>query len=134
MAKGTPAQRRALREIDLRIVQAESITKIITAAIRYGAIAYIAWTGLQAVKALAGQYTRADFDFALRFIISEKLDEVFAWAVGIGGMLYGWRERNFRKDDIERRSGRIAELERRIDPGRSSSNLDKRGGTNPEDQ
>jgi hypothetical protein len=66
--------------------------------------------------------------------MSDKLDELLTWGVGVGGIFYGWRQRKFRKDDIEKRSERIAQLERMLDPGRSSSGLDRRGGTNPEDQ
>jgi hypothetical protein len=131
--KTTPAQRKALREVDYRIVKAESITKVVTTLVRYGTFSFVAWTVLQMVQALAGHVTIADISLAVRFLVSEKKKEVFSWGVGAAGFFYGWRQRKFRKDDIERRSERIAELERRLDPRRSSSKLDKRGGTNPED-
>jgi hypothetical protein len=131
--KHTPAQRKALREIDYRIVKAESIARVVTTIIRYGTVCFVAWTALEAVRALAGHVTLADITFAVRFLVSEKKETVFSWGVGVAGFAYGWRERKFRKDDIERRSERIAELERKLDPRRSSSHLDRRGDTNPED-
>jgi hypothetical protein len=131
--KNTPAQRKALREIDYRIVKAESIAKVVTTLIRYGTFCFVAWTVWQSVEALAGHITLADINFAVRFLVSEKKEAVFNWGVGVAGFAYGWRQRKFRKDDIEKRSQRIADLERRLDPGRSSSHLDRRGGTNPED-
>jgi hypothetical protein len=133
LPKSTPAQRKALREIDYRITKAESITKLITAAFRWGALSFMAYMFFRSVEALAGHLTRADLNLGVRFLVAEKLDEVLAIGVGLGGFLYGWRQRKFRKDDIEGRSNRIAELERMIDPGRSSSQLNRRGGTNPED-
>src|SRR4051812_27276614 len=114
MPKSTPAQRKALRDIDYRIAKAESITKIVTTAIRYGVFAYIAWTLRGAVEALAGRITLADINVAVRILMSEKLDELLAWSVGVVGIFYGWRQRKFRKDDIERRSERIAQLERML--------------------
>jgi len=88
---------------------------------------------LQCVQALAGKITLADISVGVRFLMSEEKAKVFSWGVGLAGVLYGWKQRTFRKDDIERRSERIADLERKLDSRRSSSRLNKRGDTNPED-
>jgi hypothetical protein len=47
--------------------------------------------------------------------------------------MYGFYERKLRKKNIKRLSGRIAELEKQINPKRLSSELMPDGETNRED-
>ena len=119
--------------MEYRIVLAQSITKVVTTGFRYGAFAFIAWMGFRSVQAVAGQITLAEISVGVKFLMSEEKSKIFSWAVGVAGAVYGWKQRTFRKDDVERRSQRIADLERKLDSRRSSSRLSKRGDTNPED-
>lgn len=53
--------------------------------------------------------------------------------VGVGGIVYGRMQANFRRTILERYHPGMVAMERQIDPDRSSSDLTARGGTRPED-
>jgi len=53
--------------------------------------------------------------------------------VGVGGLVYGRMQANFRRTILERYHPGMVAMERQIDPDRSSSDLPTRGGTRPED-
>jgi hypothetical protein len=55
------------------------------------------------------------------------------WSGTAGATIYGLSQKKAKHDQLERDSRRIAELEKRIDAKRTSSNLTERGETRPED-
>lgn len=120
------------RQSFIQLAKVESITKVLVAAIKWIAISYLAWCGVQAIEALAGKATLADISVAVKWLTGDKKSEFLAWGVGAGGVLYGLRQRRLRKDLTEHFGAR--ELELGIDPGRTSSMLTSRGDTNPRDQ
>ncbi len=63
-----------------------------------------------------------------------KVSEGLSYLFGVGGFGYGMRERKLRRETIERLSKRITDLEKLVDPSRTSSHLTVRGTTNPEDR
>lgn len=58
---------------------------------------------------------------------------VFSVCLGLGGLLYGLVQAKLRRDYIELYAPLQAELEKRLDPNRSSSELTVRGLTRQED-
>lgn len=99
----------------------------------------IPWLGMTAiagflylsVDSLAGKHTFADIGMAILSDI--KISEMVAYILGGGGVLYGIKYRRLKGDNVQRTADRIAELEKRLDPNRSSSRLTSRGETRPGD-
>lgn len=65
-----------------------------------------------------------------KMIIIDVLCIIF----GIAGIMYGIKQSKLRKDTIERLQGSNKALELKVDPGRSSSKLTKRGETREGDK
>jgi hypothetical protein len=89
-----------------------------------------------AFEAFAGRSTLANFGI---FLIADlKVNKVFSHIVlglfGIGGVGYGVNERRLRRKVIKQSGGRIAKLEKRLDPKRTSSGLRVDGRSRPEDE
>jgi hypothetical protein len=79
-------------------------------------------------QSLAGESTR----FELSVLADVKF--AFTLSLAVGGCAWGAIERVLRHRKVEQMSGRIKELETRLDPNRSSSGLTPRGKTNPKDK
>jgi len=103
---------------------------------KYGALAIVAYFIRLMVSDLAGKETLASI--GLGILADVKTSRGVAMALctlfGVSGSAYGLRQRKLRRDDIQRRSGEISELERIFDKKRSSSGLTRRGTTRKEDQ
>lgn len=83
-----------------------------------------------ALRPFAGQRT------VISILFSFLADIKFVMAVAFGGASCGWAvvERMLRRRKTEQLQGRIIELEKRIDPDRTSSELTPQGTTNPKDR
>lgn len=92
----------------------------------------IAWIVYMCVLALAGKET--DANVALSVLGNVSIANGLLASAGASGAAYGLYERHVRKTTVERMSGRIHELEKEIDPKRSTSRLTPRGDTHPEDR
>jgi hypothetical protein len=111
---------------------AEQIGVTVQIGIKFGAIAFIAWCGKEAITSLAGSTTEASI--LISFLSKVEISEALAWIFGIGSIGYGYSQRKLKGQTVERLQSRITMLESKIDPDRSSSNLTKRGETNPKDR
>ncbi len=60
-------------------------------------------------------------------IANFKIDVLLGWAVGLGGMTWGYLERKSKMRDRKTKDERIIELEKRLDPSRTSSGLTPNG-------
>lgn len=100
-------------------------------AIKYGSLVLIAWILARAWVAAAGTATSLSLlvRLAADFGASKGL-----WVVVIVGG-YGWAvgERALRRSQVKMMGARITELEKRIDPARSSSGLTVAGVTPQEE-
>lgn len=100
----------------------------------------IKWAGVvccfkfisDAISALAGKDTSANL--VLDILASASFSVSVSIVFGVGGVAYGLSQRSLRIRNILRLSGRVAELEAQIDPGRSSSGIASDGRTNEGDQ
>jgi len=89
-----------------------------------------------AMEAFAGKTTLANFGVSL--IADLKANTVFSHLVmgvlGLGGAGYGLRERAQKRKEIKRLGNRVVDLEKRLDPNRTSSGLTIDGRSRPEDE
>jgi hypothetical protein len=108
----------------------DSITRIAIASIKAIVILGVAICFYRATSVLAGKYTFAQI--GMSFLGDLKLTDGAALLVSGGSIGWGAIERKLKKDNIERLTARIKQLELQIDPNRTSSKLTKRGDTPPE--
>jgi hypothetical protein len=123
-------------EYKLQTQKLDSRLRLGLALIRYGAACFIVWRLGLAVEYLAGKATLADFGFFLYADL--KANTVFSHIImgilGLGGASYGLRERAQKRKEIKRLGNRVVEVEKRLDPNRSSSGLTIDGRSRPEDE
>jgi hypothetical protein len=97
-----------------------------------GTIGFVAYLVYGVMIAYAGQTTVADV--AITLAANLGIDRWLAYLVAGGGVGYGVRQRQLRRQNIERLAHRNTTLEQRIDPNRTSSGLTPRGTTHPRDR
>jgi hypothetical protein len=119
------------RRITKNTLLAITITRAFSAlnlAIKFG---FPAWAITEIFSVAAGQTT-------VIHVMSNAFDALGPSALEliIGGLLIAWAvgENFLRRHKTKSLSGRILELEGRLDPGRESSGLTSSGATNPEDR
>jgi hypothetical protein len=98
--------------------------------VKYGVLLGIVYYVFRSIEVLAGRQTGANIIFAI--LGEQKVACSIAFLFGGGGAVYGWRQNRQREHLIQKWAPKIAEEERKFDPGRDSSGLDDRGRT-PED-
>lgn len=99
---------------------------------KYGFSAYMLYCVWQMVEAVAGQETTANV--IVRLIGELEIDRWVAYILAGVGIIYGLRQKHLRERSIERLTTYPEQLEKRLDPNRSSSNLTAKGKTRPEDK
>lgn len=105
--------------------------QIVITAIKYACFAFIAVQAKDVLVAFAGRETIADV--GIKFLANVNAAAGIGVVTGVGGIGYGTFQRSQRKKTVTRLSGRIEELEHKIDPKRSSSKIQKNGESNPAD-
>lgn len=116
----------------LRMKTRDVIFRLVRAIIVSLAIMYVATMAKDAVVALSGQSTNVFVQAGMSFLASMRL--IFSFSLTGVAALWAVVERATRQKQAERLHGRIKELERQIDPQRSSSKLTRKGKTNPKDK
>jgi len=96
-------------------------------AIKWGAIAFVAYQCQLAITALAGQQTFVSVFANLAANIT--VNKWVAYILAGGGAGYGVVQRRLRKSKVAELGNRIRFLEQKIDPKRTSSGLDSDGTT-----
>lgn len=92
----------------------------------------LAYIGYLAIDSLAGKTTVANI--VLKYLTAEESDYGFPWILVGAFAIWAVLERRLRKRKIESLQGHIRELEKRLDPNRTTSGLLPTGDTNPEDK
>ncbi|QWF71212.1 hypothetical protein KEF85_01565 [Methylomonas paludis] len=120
----------------------DNVSKIISPAIKWGALAFIAVQGTTAIGYLSGKTTDATIDLKASAIFNP--DEACAnwpyWIAALSAVLcataisYGFNQRTLRKNTIENLAGYKEKYEKMIDPNRSTSGLLGDGSTHPKDR
>lgn len=114
-------------DFQLQIFKVDRNATVKETAIRYGAISLIAFFAWLSIQDLAGKHTFADI--GIRFMADFKVSEGVAYIFGGGGIAYGLGERRLRRNRTATLTERNSQLERLIDPDRTSSLLTPRGTT-----
>jgi hypothetical protein len=104
-----------------------AVTTILLAIIWGFVWCFVAYMVLRCCEALAGKQTQAEV--FLHLLASITLSSKIAWLTGGGGMAYGYCQSRFRKSEVARLTDRNSELERIVDPNRTSSGLTRHGKT-----
>ena len=110
----------------------DTIEGIFNRLIRWGGIVACFCFLYLIVDSLAGKTTATDI--ALKAITDLKLDRGVLYLLTGGSIFWARRERKLRKKNTKHIAAHIKELEDRIDPNRTSSNLTETGDTHPEDE
>lgn len=92
------------------------------------------WFVYLSIASLAGRNTDAEIDVMFDIIKSTSTRTVIVFCLGIGGLVYGLRERILRVRKVSHLSSRIKALEQTVDKGRQSSSLNRTGSTRREDE
>jgi hypothetical protein len=102
---------------------------------KWGSLSLLGFFVYRCVGMLAGRQTVAQFGLYLIADLkaAKAFSHITSWALGASGTAYGIRERNLRRKSIKRITAHTIELEKKLDPGRSTSHLTERGTTRRED-
>ena len=117
-----------LRAKDIPDIVAE-ITKLLGTIVRCAMWCIIAYYAYLAIMELAGKVTISDLDIDISADTLKSVNKVNAACVafGIFGILYGLVQRMLRRQYIERMDTAIKERDKRLDPRKGSSGLNKNG-------
>jgi hypothetical protein len=116
----------------LHLKRLEIIDTVVRLTIPWCGGILIALCAAYTVSVLAGKYTFAQIGISL--LGSLKVSETISYAFGASGVIYGLKEGALRRKNIHRLSSQIQNLERQVNPTRSSSSLTTRGTTQPGDK
>jgi hypothetical protein len=120
-------------DIAYRFLVTDNVFETVRFAIRWGSIVAIAYLfGVPAIQALAGQTTVASFFIAIFTKEPPSLSVIWFW-VAVWFMIWAVVERTLRHRKVKYLANRLAELEKQVDPERSSSGLAPTGQTHPSD-
>lgn len=140
MAK-KPKRKRTYEEIEVenrylrKSRRASGIWSTLTTAIRWGGLSIISYFGWQAAAVLAGRLTVASVDVKADVSLGEKAaTDWLPFIICAAGLLYGFAQSKLRKWTNARLTARITELEKVIDPARSTSSLTPYGDTREGDE
>lgn len=108
----------------------EQVYRTARTAIRALAAVAVAYIFRDSVTFFAGQTTKVGLE------LSAVGDIKFVATISVAGLASAWAytERKLRHRKVETLQGRIGELERRLDPNRSTSGLTTAGKTHPRDK
>jgi hypothetical protein len=126
---------RAQLEAEIKLLKrgklGDQIAGVIRTLIVWGCAVGIARYCYLTISTLAGLSTDAKIGVSL--LGNLQISEGLAWVLAGSGALYGWKQRKLRKATVEEMATHNKKLEKRLDSGRSSSNLDSKGDTRKED-
>ena len=131
---GTPPANGTKAELDYRLSfkKIDAVVTIARAAIKYGALVACAGFLYRSIAVLSGKATLATI--GLNILGNLTIQESISIVLTVGSIIYGVGQRQMRRKNIARLTERTIELEKRLDPRRTSSGLTNRGTTRPEDK
>jgi hypothetical protein len=115
----------------LRFRLLDLLSQALNQAIPMLGAVFIVYFGIfRPIHDLAGRNTAAIFGTAI--VADIRPSELVSYLFGLVGWVFGLNAQRLKRNTIERLAGRLAELEKKKDPSRTSSKLTKRGETPPE--
>ena len=104
---------------------ADAVVRILRGAFFWGAAAFMTYEVRLAIDALSGRQT--EFQGFMKLATDLRINEWVAYAVAASAGGGWWYERKARRKLIEEWGPYASRLEERIDPGRTSSGLSRKG-------
>jgi len=132
VVKKARGEKEAEARLRLQVKIIDLLSTVVVYGSKYGALALIFYWMTDALKAFAGQQTIADLAF--KFLADIKMPQWLAYVFGVGGIGWAYAERKLRQRTVAHMASSKEEAEKRLDPGRTSSNLTARGTSRPEDK
>lgn len=126
-----PTPRRPPTLLEYRGHRATLLAKLGGTLIKAAVIAFLGYCGMESIRALAGQDTAANI--VVRVLGNLKVNQWAAWLFAGGGIAYGLRQQQLRRNVNASLGTRNSELEQEIDRRRTSSRLTRSGQTDPKD-
>jgi hypothetical protein len=125
----TPLQKppRTVLDNQLSFKRLDTATELGRELIKWAALVVIAFMGYRCVNVLAGRSTLAEI--GIKILGNIKVSDGIITLLTGSGWAYGLAQRSLRRRNIERVVPAKNELERMLDPNRSSSNLTGKGTT-----
>lgn len=116
--------RRIAARTDILISVSSNLFKCVT-------IVLVAYFNYRSIDSLAGEITVSNFFVGL--FSDKSYAYIVCLLVAVSGILYGRKQSKLRKDVVERYDKYMREEELAVDPNRSSSHMDARGGNRLEE-
>jgi hypothetical protein len=110
----------------------DSVTTVVREAVKWAGIVLIVRYCYYAIAVLAGRSTFADI--AVRFLANLKVSDGILYLLTGGSIVFGVGQRYLRRRHIKRVVPAKNQLERMLDPNRSTSGLTPEGTTQPGDE
>lgn len=109
----------------------DSTATVLRTMVRGGSVVACFYFLHLAIESLAGKDTT--FRTFANWALNAQVDRGAAYVVAIVSGAAWWRERRLRRNAIREKADYIESLEKRVDPGRSSSKLQVDGAPRKED-
>jgi hypothetical protein len=119
-------------EHSIKYKKLDIVNSAIQTFLKYGSLVAISAIFASALKILSGKQTLLNVTMLL--VAHLKLSEKISYALGLAGILYGYRQRRLRRIVIENMSEHQRRLELSLDPRRTSSKITSKGTTRPDDR
>jgi hypothetical protein len=116
----------------LSIKKVDAVLTIVRDIIKWGALVLIARYVYHSISDLAGHQTYADI--GVQLLGNLKISDSLLYLLTGGSIIYGMGERRLRRKHIGRIDSLKNSLERKLNPSRTSSKLNKDGTTRPGDE
>jgi hypothetical protein len=131
MATPTPRPTRTESDYLLSYKKIDSVTTIIRDIVKWGGLSFLGYCGYLSVALLAGRATTANI--FVKILGNATINHGLMVVLAGGGWVYGMGQQLLRRRNIQRTVPAKNALELKLDPKRTSSNLTKRGTTQPGD-
>jgi hypothetical protein len=118
---------RTILDVQVSFKRWDTVALVLTALIKWASLFGIAWLFRASIGSLAGKATFADI--ALRVIGNVKVSRGLVALLAASGWIYGLGQGALRRRHIKRVATQKNELERILDPQRTSSDLTSKGTT-----
>ena len=122
------AENRLLRQT----ASSQAWAAVVISFFKFTTISILGICAYLSIDSLAGKMTMAQV--VISFLGQMTVSKSVAYILGFGGILFGVYERRLRKKTLAHLHPRVKELEKLIDPRRSTSTLTTEGETNPLDK
>jgi hypothetical protein len=123
---------RTVLNYGLSIKKIDAVLTVVRDIIKWGALVLITRYAYHSISDLAGHQTYADI--GVQFLGNLKISESLLYLLTGGSIIYGMGERRLRRKHIGRVVPLKNELEKKLNPSRTSSNLTKEGTTRRGDE